>query len=629
MKKLVVLFGLVLCLFLSSVNIFAAEDNDQDLGTVISVTFKVGTANYTVNDKTVKAEASALVQGITYVPVNVISDALNATLKVDLKAKTAIINYNDVEIKLTEKKKEATIAGKIVKMDSAPYIKNSSFMVSISFLADSLGADLKNEKGQVSFTKQIVNPNSIKDFSSLIKKTNKSKIGDSYHKWSMLLPEDLKLYYRDFNGTKTQFESQDGSYFITLNIYDREEDQTLDDVANEFLEYLDEYTLIDYSIQTQNELEFVEFVYKDDEFTYQERVFLSSNKEYYILLITDNEDSYLDDKYQDILNSFEYKFKKDGSTEDLSDVNASGYRKYQDTRLKWSINLLPDWIEYKSDSVQNSVVFNDKDNSVLSVAVYSLDKGETLDSVTKDSIKEDSEELNADLYKVIKQESTVIGGVKCNKVYYSIELYDGTYYGWDIFFVDKNYKYIIGCEIPEKAYNNSKQRKLVEGMINSFKFSELNFKNIGKLLDPDKIVISNKPRKINNDLFSFEIPSNWKKDTSTEENIVYSLNSMEADISVLDSIPFNDFIKNLDDALAKMEGENFKLINKTMVPEKGINCYIYEATYVENDIEYREFTYVMDKNGKLIMVNLKVNDLFYGTKNKEILAKIWESFALK
>lgn len=55
---------------------------------------------------------------------------------------------------------------------------------------------------------------------------------------------------------------------------------------------------------------------------------------------------------------FSFKFSKDGSTEDLSDVSATGYRKYQDTKLKWSAKILPDWREYKDENIHNEVQFD-------------------------------------------------------------------------------------------------------------------------------------------------------------------------------------------------------------------------------------------------------------------------------
>jgi hypothetical protein len=306
-------------------------------------------------------------------------------------------------------------------------------------------------------------------------------------------------------------------------IYDKDETESLDNVTSYMLEYTKDYTLIDYGIKSNDGVDYVEFIYKDDKQTYQDRYYLSDTKEYNLMLITLNDDSYLDDKYQNIIDSFQFTFDNDGSIEDLSDVSKDGYRKYQDTRLKWSINMHPDWEEYKNDKIQNKVSFNGKNDAHFSVEVYSLENGETLDSITKESIKEAVEALNPKLYTLEKQESSVIGGVKCSKLYYSYKISNNITYGCEVLFIDKNYKYILSSQLLDKDYNDVKQKELVDGIINSFNFKELETKKIGKLLDPNKIDLSKKTQKIYNDLYSIDIPFNWKEDSETMKSIeVYS-----------------------------------------------------------------------------------------------------------
>ena len=575
MKKIIALFCVVCCLMLGSVYVFAAdiEKGDEYSSTNITVSFKTGTENYSVDGKNVKGQASELIRGRTFVPVNVITDALNATLTVDLKKKTATINYNDVNIVLTADKKEAIIANKKVKIDPAPYIKNSSFMVAISFLADTLGADLKNDKGQVTFVKEIANPNSIKDFSTLVKKTTKDKIGDSYYKWSMYFPSDLKLDYRNFNGTTNEFYAQDGSYMVDVRIFDTDETNSIDKITDFMLDYTEDFTLIDYGTDENGSAEYVEFIYKDDEYTYQDRYYLTKDKEYNIVLYTLNEDSYLDDKYQNIINSFMFTFSKDGSTEDLSDVTKDGYRKYQDTRLKWSINMHPDWRENKDDKIQNIVRFNGKNSAYFSVSVYSLEKGETLDSITADSVKESEENLNPSLYKLIKQENTTIGGVACTKIYYSYKILDETSFGCEVNFVDKNYKYILNSIISEDDYNSIKQRELVDGIINSFRFKELDAKKIGKLLDPDNIATSKKTQNISNNKYSVDIPSNWSEVEDTVDGMVtYGKDPTFVLINSYEKWNYglSDFIQGYDETFEI--GENFKTVSKTVTQEEFGPC---------------------------------------------------------
>lgn len=330
------------------------------------------------------------------------------------------------------------------------------------------------------------------------------------------------------------------------------------------------------------------------------------------------------------MESFQFKFNRDGSTEDLSDVSSAGYRKYQDTKLKWSINMHPDWVENKDNKIENAVSFTSKNNSILQVKVYSLEKGETLDSITKESINEGNEDLNPTLYTVLKQESSVIGGAKCNKVFYTLKILNKTTYGCDIFFTDKNYKYVLCYELSEEDYNNFKLKKMVDGMISSFSFKELNPKTIGKLLDPDKVVLAKKSRSISDDLYQMNIPFNWvTSDDNTDNFKEYYKGSSSVTVSVYDGNSLYDFINYLDEYYQKKVGKDFRIESKTTITEKNTTCYKYVFIYESDGCEYRKELYVIQKGTKVISVYFDINNLLYGTKNINTFSEIWNSFTLK
>ncbi len=634
MKKLFVLLSVIFCLVLSSVSIFAADELlDTNTSTILTVSFKAGTASYTVNGKEVKAEASAVVKGKTFVPVKVITDALGASFAPDLKKKTAVIKYNDVEIKITDKKQEAIIAGKKTNMDAAPYIKNSSFMATITFLADVFGADITNIGGKVTFTKEIANPNSIKDFGTLIKNSNKSKVGDSYYNWSMKLPRELIMGSRSFNGDRSFFISQDSTYCISVAISDKDKDATMEDEQQNLREEAEDSTLIDCGIYELNGVEYAEVVYKDSELTFVKRVYMTDAKEFSILLLLDNDKSYLDNKYQDLLDSFQFKFSKDGSTEDLSDVSATGYRKYQDTQLKWSAKILPDWREYKDENIHNEVQFDGLQGELFSVNIYSLEKGETLDSITTSAIKGYERQYNTEIFKFERQESAVIGGVKCSKLYYKYTKTDKPKYGCDIFFVGKNYKYVLCYELSQESYNDSNKRMMVEGMVNSFRFEQLDLKTTGKLMDPSKVITSTKTRTIEEDFYSFKLPSGWKtvQDNTDDFKKYYSSDgNLTLAITTTDmKLSSSEIFAGLDQYFNSLQEKNVKLESKIAINEKGAFGYKYVLILNERGTQYRQDIYVLTKGNKALQVSFTADSFYYGSDNRELVNSIWNSVTLK
>ncbi len=630
MKKLFAVCSFVLCFVLLQAGVFASDTPIENKNsTELSVSFKAGTNSYTVNGKTVKDEASVTTGGKTFVPVKVITEALGAALTVDLKAKTATISYNSVDIKLTDKKKEALISGKKVSLDAAPYIKNNSFMASISSLGDILGADISNSGGKITFLKEIANPNSIKDFSSLIKKTTKAKIGDSYYKWSMLLPDDLKLSYRDFNGSENVFIANDESYAVAIYLLDANGESNLDNAVNSIKESIKDYTLMDYKRDSNNGADFVEFVYKDDSWTTQFRVFFNDSKEYQIQIYTKNEDFYDDEKYQNLIDSFSFNFDKNGSTEDLSDVTKGGYRKYQDTRLKWSVDMIPYWEEIKDSKIHNKVVFTGNEDEFMSVEVYSLDKGDNLDSITKKTLELDAADLNPALYSVTSQEKVKIGGMEGNRVCYTLKHPKKNIYGYQLFFVDKNYKYIFTLQIPQEVYDSTRQRSICEGMLNSIRIKQLDPKITGKLLDPKKVTLADLTRKVETAGYSMEIPFNWV-DGEENDNLtgIYIDKDISASVTIVDNIPiFSDFISFMNTYFNK---DAYKVESMEQITDRGYGCFKFVINYTDKDgYNSKVEQYVMQKNNRIYVLSFIINDMVYGSKNINTVNKIWSSFILK
>ncbi len=631
MKKLFSIMSLILCFAILQFSAFAAElPNENKNATKISVSFKAGTGAYDVNGKSVKGEVSAQTGGKTFVPVNVITDALGANLNVDLKAKTAVINYNSVDIKLTEKKKEAVVAGKKINIDAAPYIKNNSFMASITSLADMLGADVSTSDGKITFVKEIANPNSIKDFSSLIKKTKKSKVGDSYYKWSMQLPNDLKLEYRNFNGSENIFSAQDGSYSVVVAINDTKKESSIDDFIKYVNDKIKGFTRIDFVEDSNNGEKYAEFVYCDDKNTVRERCYITKTTVYDILIITENDDDYDDEKYKSLVQSFDFNCNKDGSTEDLSDVTKDGYRKYLDTRLKWSVDMIPYYEEVKVDNIRNVIAFYGKEYEYFSVQVYSIDKDDTLDSITQKSLDDDAAHYNSEFYSVTKQEKVEINGVEGNKVFYTLKFPDITVYGYEMFFVDNNYKYIVRAEIPENVYNHFNKKKLVEGMINSFSFQKLDAKATGKLLDPNKISMNGRVRTLDEAGFTMSIPVEWTEDDENTDTYQYFYSpECTFSISTIDEVDdLNRLAISFDKILNSKS--NIKVESKSTITGKDTN-YVKYVIQVKGDngIAFNNEIYLIQKGNKAYILEFSVNKIFYSTTNIDIIKKAWESFTLK
>jgi hypothetical protein len=180
--------------------------------------------------------------------------------------------------------------------------------------------------------------------------------------------------------------------------------------------------------------------------------------------------------------------------------------------------------------------------------------------------------------------------------------------------------------ISEDDYNSVKQRELIDGIISSFRFKQLDVKKTGKLMDPDNIAISKKTQNISNDQYSMDIPSNWDEigdevDGYGDSTACFFINSDNWNYSL------SDYTQSYDENFKV--GENFKTISKTVTQGEFGSCYNYVYTYESDGKEVRLESHIFKKGNNIYSVSFVLDNLYYGSKYTEILNNIWKSFKLK
>ncbi|MFF2481870.1 stalk domain-containing protein [Paenibacillus sp. NPDC058071] len=81
--------------------------------------------------------------GVTFVPMRPIFDALKASVTWEAKTETIIGRSNGTVVTLTVGKKQAIVDGKAVKMEEAAVVRGGTTFVPARFIAESLGAEVK------------------------------------------------------------------------------------------------------------------------------------------------------------------------------------------------------------------------------------------------------------------------------------------------------------------------------------------------------------------------------------------------------------------------------------------------------------------------------------------------------
>lgn len=636
MKKILALI-LAVTFILTSVYPILAEDEESGSSNKIEISFKVGDEILKINGEDVKVEKPVVINGITLVPLRVISEAFGAQITWDGNARLVTLDYSGVNIKLYIDKKIAFVDGNEVELLEAPRIINEKTMVPLRFITENFGADVEYQSDTklITVVKEFVGENSIKDFSLVLKKTTKTKVGDSYYNWSIDFPKTLKLDYRDFSGTFNGFISADESYIMTIQIADKG-DYTLEAMKAKVLDNVKDYTLLSQGIEKRGDTEFVKIVWKNKTSCAEYRGFIKGDKIYELIVSFNDYSQYKNnEEIQKLMNSFSLSFPSDKSAEDLSDVDENGFRPYENKNLKLSFKMMADWIDLTNENKENEIVFYDKDfESMFYCTMFSNDKGLNLDQLVEKQKKDLEEKYNTDLFKFIKVEDSKINGVDCKVFYYTLQQNIKTLYLTDVYVIGKNYIYNVGCNMDSKAYSDPQLKSKIEAAVFSFKFEEPDPEEIGLMLNPYDIESSNETRTVKSDKYacSVNLPVSWVESLTDDESTILSYSNSEGymnmSIYAFDNIEsFSLYASTIESNFrdrAKQDS-NFILENVTDVTEKGIKMKKFRITTKDERNVFSQEMYLFQKGRTVFMVTFIISDIRKSSNNIQLLADIWDS----
>lgn len=635
MKKIFMSVMILLCAVLLTWAEGAAFEGER-----IEINFKVGDEILYINGEDVKVEKPVVINGVTLVPLRVITEAFGAEVDWNGQQRSVTLSYSQVSIKLYIDNKEAYVDKNAVELLEAPRIINDRTMVPLRFIAENFGADVEYNE----YTKQITvikikaNAHSIKDYSLIIKKTTKEKVGDSYYGWSIDLTKNLELIYRSFNGNINIFAYSDTNDSIMLGILPQGE-RTIDSLLSSALvrlEYDYGFTLI----RHEKNDNYARVVYRESPFTYEDRYYINDGKVYYINLSFEDYDNatyVTNQEVQNFLDSFSTKFVNDGRIEDLSDVTEDGFRPYRNKDLGFSIDVLANWIEMEfgeADYEESSIMakFIDDLGNYVYITMYPYDEGLSLDDVVKMETDFIKKEYNPELYKLESIKDIEISGKKAKELLYEIKHDDRTEYMIYIFMVGENYKYNVGCLLTQDTYNDEKSKQKVLDMLHSFKFDEPDSEDIVYIEDSRFVDIAEDYITLENDryMWSMKVPSTWIPwlDDNGDDLVEYINDGlyMSIKLTTLEGASFNDYINQFTDNLkGSSEESSISVDSIEDVVMKGVNAKKFVVLKKDSWGEYKQWIYTFDKNGNVYTVYFTIERLRASENNIKILERIWES----
>lgn len=635
MKRTITLLLVLIFCLLSMTGQVWAEDSSTS-----TMVLKENSEIYIINDREFKFEKPFMKQDTLMSCLSPILKAMNINLVQSADTKTITLKYSGSTIVMSVGSKAATVDGRNTEVPQPPVLLNGSIMVPLRFVVENFGGEVSvdSETKEVTVTKETAGDNSIKDFSLLLKKTTKEIVGDSYYKWSMHLPKDVKISYRSFNGSFNMFEAVDESYNFNLSIYDLKVGETFETLVSSELSYASGYTLISQEKSKKNGLDYFKIIYKDDDSIYEDRYFIKGSKVYELYFEIDDTDKYKKNNKEisELLDSFIPEFKKEDKAEDLSDVTADGYRIYEDKKLKFSVKVPADWYESVYDNKENQVTFmepedSSTDSDTFVINMYSPENEFTIDKWNETELQYIKTEFNPELVKVLKTEDVTVNNIKAKKIICSTKLKNNTFYTYNMYFAGKNYKYQLQYTTT-KPYDNPIIQNDINRLLGSFNFSEPDPDETGSFLDPQSIAKSESLRLVDSkgNGFSFEVPAYWSKVASADNNTEhysnndYSMNVLVSSKKGVSEQQYNDSIeKTFKESAATTS--SFIYNGKKIINDKGVKITKYDIKMEISGFDFNITYYILNKNGTTYEAAFFMEELRANEKNKKILSDIWNS----
>lgn len=621
MKKNLVA-GILAAVMAFSSAAFAAEATDR-----VEISFKVGDSVLNINGTSTEVETPYVAgTGTTLVPLRVITEAFGATVKWEGETKTITLTYPDVNIVLQIGNIIAKVNDHNETLLEAPALSSGGVtMVPLRFISETFGAVVgyDNETQAITVIKDFAD-----NLSTVTGITDMARTGDSYYKWSIDTPQQMKMTDRRQDGLGTVFTADDASEFF-IEIY-RITDDTIsfDESFSKIKDTFASYTLVNAEkLRNEQGNQYFHIQAKDKETFVDYRSFYTDKYIYDVISDINISD---DEAIKNMILSIAESFKIgdiDNATYDLSSVQTIGGREFRtvaDENYKVKFLVPADYMKSSGENTENEFRFtsSDKDsNAYVALGIYSKTADTTAQSLAEKDRIQKTEIFNSALLEI----SDIISENGTYKYTYSVS---GTkrdnMYSVDIFFEKGEYVYNFTVTL-----DNAQDSELLNAIQDSLKTEQLDSSKIGKIMRNDSDDTETKIKLSN---YQFAIPNTWKTVMKSTNSIAVMHNSTGSAImvSVVDdssvkkgkaSSVVSDY-KNKIQSLK--ENEIIGSVTKETFNHREYSTFVYKRT-TKDGVSYCT-EYVTVEDGRIILLSILQTDASYKSKETETFKRVLETF---
>ncbi len=612
----------------------AADEGD------VEISFRVGDSILSINGVDTEVETPYIAgEGTTLVPLRVITEAFGAQVDWDGAEQKITLTYPDVSIVLQIGNIVAQVNDHSETLLEAPALSaNGVTMVPPRFISETFGADVGYDAQTSSI---LVTKTKIDDSNTVVGITDMTRIGDSYYKWSMDTPSQMKMTDRSLDGLSTEFTADDLSAMY-IDIYKYTED-TLISFDEEYVKIKDSfssYTLTEAEKLTDSSgRQYMHFQAKSGSRTIDYREYYGDNYTTYEIIsyIQASDDTSVKDMMLSLADSFTIG-SIDDSTYDLSNVKTEGtvdMRTVKDDDYKVSFKVPASYVMSTSSDAENEFYFYNPEsgsNAFVSLGIYSKSSTATAQFLAQQDHDTYESNLNPEF-------STISAVTRSgNNGYMYTILISGSStsdsYLIDSFYEKGDYVYNFAVKLddPDDTWT-------AELITSSLITEELDSSVTGKLLRND----SSDDTTANTSFggYTFDLSTTWKSVasgslSSSAQSQIYvnastgSILSVYVDessdyTSTRISAIANSFKSNIDD------NDDFEIVEKVeleKVNSKQYAHFTYSGKYDDGTVVYNTVCIKAD-SGKIIVFSLTEDDIYYKGIDNEALTGIMNTLETK
>ena len=623
MKRLLVLLMALVLTLTAFMNVAVYAEDSR-----VEIDFCVGDETLKINGEGVKVEKPYVVgEGVTLVPVRVITEAFGAKVDWINETQTVKLTYPDVNIVLQIGNPVAEINGRAETLLAAPELTGGSTMVPLRFISENFGADVSYDNDTERIT--VVKETSV-DTEITINGTVDSKyVGDSYYGWTMENPADMQMTERYFDGTYTCFlYDEDNGIKISVNVLS--EDYDFDKSFSEWRDVFKSSTLVKADKDTQKKIMHLQG--KDKQSILDVYEIVTDKYVYVVSGYFENEETEWKTKGLKLMESFKATF---GGNDiyDLSNVK-NGVRKFESDEMKLSFDVPENFIMMSAEDAENNFVFlsgeADDDYSRISMDVYSKSSVEGAEALANKDFNRNKQYCNEEITKFDSNVSqNTYANISTYEYNYEIDATTYSECDRDVFFEIGDYVYNIHISV---MLPNADPEAFVDNILNSIKAEKLNSSTVGEILHnydiKEGMSVSEKLNKC-----KMTIPNDYEEIQASKTAVIYSNGSVVLCGQILMDKEYTySAIKNLaktyENAQRKTEG--YSIIQSATDVTLGKNKFAkmaYKGT--EDKVTGYIETYFTVSDGAAYIFEISYSELAYSEFARNQLKDIISSVVFK